>query len=540
MKRVVDNLLLRASLLAVACCLLPSATTSAAITLDMNFDSGSVCLVASSACDDNGVASTVSGNSVILTGRDNFSNNEWKWVYFRASGVNGQLVNFEIGNDFETGGSNLADHEFVYSYDQQTWHFFDNNQLINAQSKFTFSNNTPFSQDSVYVAYGLPYPYQRTVDYTAALVASPWVSPTSTANANLVIGQSPGGVDDIGRAIASRNLYGFKITDADATGSKKKIVLGGGVHANETVGNWTLEGLIDFLVSDDLEAAQLRRYAEFYVYPMANPDGRYAGNNRTTVAVNDVDPNRAWNPPSYTEPGDTSALLDIARVGQSMRLDTGQDVDYLVDFHSTVNHSIPYHYGYILPAWQSNPFWQAVLDREPSLITANASLTDFTLAKFGRDVLNAEFSATFETLFIAGENTDRYLGIGENFGRAWHDVFYVPADLNFDGALDAGDWLAFIAGSETDLAGLTVIEQYAAGDLDGDGFNSLSDFALFKQAYLEVHGEAGFAALFQTVPEPAALHCAALLGCIVALSRIPLAARRSPFDSGATPNLLTK
>ena len=60
-------------------------------------------------------------------------------------------------------------------------------------------------------------------------------------------------------------------------------MLVGGVHANETLGNFTLEGLVDFLVSDDLEAAQLRRYAEFYVYPMANPDGRYAGYNRSTV-----------------------------------------------------------------------------------------------------------------------------------------------------------------------------------------------------------------------------------------------------------------
>jgi hypothetical protein len=77
----------------------------------------------------------------------------------------------------------------------------------------------------------------------------------------------------------------------------------------------------------------------------------------------------------------------------------------------------------------------------------------------------------------------------------------VPADLNFDGVLDEADWLVFIAGSEEDLSGLTEIQQYAAGDLDGDGQNSIGDFVIFKQAYLDVHGEAGFAALFHTVPE---------------------------------------
>ena len=80
-----------------------------------------------------------------------------------------------------------------------------------------------------------------------------------------------------------------------------------GVHANETLGNFTLEGLVDFLVSDDLEAAQLRRYAEFYVYPMANPDGRFAGYNRSTVQRVNVDPNRAWNPPNYFDPDERVA-----------------------------------------------------------------------------------------------------------------------------------------------------------------------------------------------------------------------------------------
>jgi hypothetical protein len=487
----------------------------AVITLDADFDSGSLCLTPSNACDDNGTASSVNGNVVTLVGRDNFSAGQWKWINFRANGVNGQLVNFEIGDDFTTGSSNLVEHKMIYSYDGQNWSFFDNNQLLGAQDKFVFSNNAPFTHDAVYVAYGLPYPYQRTVDHTASIAASPWVSPTASGNGTLVIGQSPGGVDDIGRSIAPHDLYGFKVTDPSATGTKKKVVVSSGVHANETVGNWTLEGLVDFLLSDELEAAQLRRYAEFYVYPMVNPDGRFAGNNRTTVEVNDVDPNRAWNPPSYTEPGDSSTLHDVSQVGEAMRADTGQDVDYLIDFHSTVNHSIPYHHGLILSQWQSDPFWLTLRSFEPALITAGASLIDHTVAKFGRDELNAEFSATFETLFIADENIDRFLDLGRNFGLAWRDVYFVENDLNFDGVLDGQDWLAFVAGSETDMAGLAAIERYARGDLDGDGENSILDFIQFKQHYVQMNGAAAFAALVQTVPEPSAVF-AALLGAFVA------------------------
>ena len=495
--------------------LIPLRQAGATITLNADFDSGSLCLVGSSACDDTGVPSSVNGNTVSLVGRDNFNNGNWKWIYFQASGVVGQTVNFEIGDDFETGASSLNGHKMVYSYNQQDWFFFDQNFRTPAENKFTFFNHTAFTQDTIYVAYGLPYPYQRIVDHTAGLVGSPWVSPTASADAELVIGQSPGGVDDVGRTIAPHNLYGYEITDPATVEPKKKIVLNSGVHANETLGDFVVEGLVDFLVSDDFRAAQLRRYAEFYVYPMTNPDGRYAGNNRTTVAVGDVDLNRAWNPPTYAEPGDNSMFVEDAIVGEAMRADTGGDVDFLVDFHSTVNGKSG-HYGYILPEWQNDPFWTAVRAREPEVLTGTALLQDFTAAKFGRDELNAEFSATFETEFIADENIDRFLNLGRNFGLAWYDAFAVPADLNFDGVLDADDWLAFIAGSETDLSGLTEIEQYARGDLNGDGVNDIFDFALFKQDYVQTNGAAAFAALFQSVPEPASL-CLAL-ACGIALA----------------------
>jgi hypothetical protein len=492
------------------------APARSAITLDASFDSASLCLSPSSACDDTGTASSVSGNTVTLVGRDNFNNGTWKWVYFRADGVNGQQVMFQIGEDFATGAGSLNNHRMMYSYDQTNWFFFDNNQRTSPN--FLFSNNGPFTQDSVYVAYGPAYPYQRTANHTASLASSPWVTPTASGTSSLVIGQSPMATDDIGRTITPKNIYGYKITDPAATGPKEKIVLVSGVHANETLGNFTLEGLVDFLVSDDLEAGQLRRYAEFYVYPMANPDGRFAGYNRSSVQRVNVDPNRSWNPPNYYDPSDgPPALLDIAEVGESMRFDTGQNIDYLIDFHSTVNPSpYPYHHGLILPEWQTDPFWLSLLARETGLITGGAALSDFTGAKFGRDVLDAEFSATFETVFPANENVPRYLTLGHNFGLAWHDIYFVEADLNFDGVLDEDDWTVFIAGSETNMAGLSAIEKYALGDLTGNGQNSFEDFELFKELFEAANGSGSFAAMLAGVPEPASAALVVIAGSLLA------------------------
>lgn len=459
------------------------------IVLDADFDSGSL----------DKAASSVSGNLVTLAGRDNYNTGDWKWLYFSAEGVAGQQVTFRIGDNFDTGGSSLVGHKMVYSYDQQNWFFFENNVRNSALDTFTFSKTGAFTEDRVFVAYGLPYPQSRVIAHTNSLVSSPWVSPTLSGDSNLVIGQSPGGVDDLGRTITPQDMFGYKITDPSGGAiAKKKVVLIGGVHANETLGNFTLEGLVDFLISDEAEAAILRKYAEFYVYPMANPDGRLAGYNRSTVQRENLDPNRYWIPPNY------NGLDDIEVVGDSVRIDTGLDVDYLLDFHSTVNGKTG-HYGFILPEYQSDPLWQTILQLEPEIDTNNALLEDDTAAKFGRDHLNAEFSATFETQFLPDENSDRFLSLGRNFGLAFQEVFYEFADLNFDGVLNFSDWQDFLANAEADLSQLSPIDAYEAGDLNGDGFNNIFDFGLFKDQYIAVNGIAAFESLFVTIPEPGSL-----------------------------------
>jgi hypothetical protein len=359
----------------------------------------------------------------------------------------------------------------------------------------------PAGNDDMWVAYGLPYANGRIELLAAQLRTSPWVSPTASADASLVIGQSPGGLDDLGRNIARRDMFGFRITDSSSTAPKAKVVLVGGVHANETLGSFTLEGLLDFLVGDSLEAGVLRKQAEFYVYPMANPDGRFAGYNRSTVQRESLDPNRHWVPPNY------DGLDDIEVVGDAMLADTDADADYLIDFHSDVAGKSG-HYGNVLPQWQTNPLWLNFLQLEPSVDTNNALLEDDTTAKFGRDRLGANFSITFETQFLAGENIDRFLSLGENWGQAFFRTLNVLGDLNLDGALTAQDWPIFIAGSEVDMSMLSPSEQYLRGDLDGDGVNSYLDFGLFKTAYEQAHGAGSFEAML-AAPEPGALLLAA-------------------------------
>jgi hypothetical protein len=210
----------------------------------------------------------------------------------------------------------------------------------------------------------------------------------------------------------------------------------------------------------------------------------------------------------------------------------------LIDFHSTVNPSIPYHHGLVLSQWQNDPFWLAQRSLEPAVLTAGAALVDFTGAKFGRDVLGAEFSATFETVFPVNETISRYASLGRNFGMAWDSTFNVTGDLNFDGALNVQDWLLFVAGSETEMNGYSAIQRYERGDLDGDGQNSFSDFALFKEGFEFANGAGSFAAMLASVPEPTAIALSATAVVFAQLIRCRRRRASTYFDLAAYDKLM--
>lgn len=477
----------------------------AQVTLDADFDHGSLDVA----------ASTVVGDFVSLVGRDNFNPGDWKWLYFSAEGTLGKSLAFQISDDFATGGSNLVGHEMMYSYNQTDWYFFDQNVRNSGAGAYAFLNDEPFVEDKVYVAYGLPYPLQRATDHTQALAESPWVSPTVSGGDDFVVGNSPGGIDDLGRTISPNDLYGYRITDPSAGSEKTKVVLVGGVHANETLGNYTLEALVDFLVSDDVRAGRLRRAAEFYVYPMANPDGRFAGYNRSTVQQPNVDPNRSWDPPLY------DGQSDIRAVAEAILADTAGATDYFIDFHSTVDAG-DRHFAYIDVdrGMHLDPVWQEFLKLEPTTDTFDAALVNDTGAKFGFFELGASFSATFETRFIAGENVDRFVELGENFGTSFFEALaHQFGDLDFDGDLDADDWMLLAAFAEGELESLPPIDRYAAGDLNGDGYNDALDFGLFKDAFELANGGGSFALLLASVPEPTSVAGAAV-GALVAMTHL--------------------
>ncbi|MBN1911203.1 MAG: PEP-CTERM sorting domain-containing protein [Pirellulales bacterium] len=394
-------------LVAVAWACLGSGTAVGDITLSQDFDSGSLDVAASS----------VSGNTVSLVGRKTWTQTTpfnyskyYRWVYFKASDVQGLTPTFQISSSAFLG--DLSDHRYVYSYDQENWSFFDQGQVNTTTAKYVFGNTTAFAQDEVYIAYSLPYPVTRTIEHIARVAMSPFVSPTTSGTAGLVIGQSAGGTDDTGRTVSPHDLYGYKITDPSATGPKFKVLLAGGNHSCETMGNHALEGMIDFLLGSSPQAVALRRAAEFFVYPQVNPDGREAGYYRSSPENPDQDYNRVWNDPT--------GFTDLTAVRDAMILDTGGKVDYLFDFHGMFGPWSRDPYYSVSYSDLDYNFTKALAELEPTIIRDVDSGDPGMLRIWGSSASGLDAAHAFTAEFGAhpGVLEDRLDEMGANYARA--------------------------------------------------------------------------------------------------------------------------
>ena len=96
---------------------------------------------------------------------------------------------------------------------------------------------------------------------------------------------------------------------------------------------------------------------------------------------------------------------------------------------------------------------------------------------------------------------------------------YKRSDFNFDNALTAADYNVLLSNHLKTLTETTAATSYVKGDINGDLRNDVNDFRLFKADYIAANGEAAFAALLASVPEPGSL-------ALLAVGAVMLGVRR--------------
>lgn len=133
--------------------------------------------------------------------------------------------------------------------------------------------------DEVYVAMCYPYTYTDIISFLDKICA-PTESPNIIRRTSLC------------KTLAGNNLDMLIITNftssQDAIAKRKCVILSGRVHPGESNSSFVMEGLIQYLVSNEEPAKVLRERFVFKIVPMLNPDGVIIGNYRCSLSCHDL------------------------------------------------------------------------------------------------------------------------------------------------------------------------------------------------------------------------------------------------------------
>ncbi len=424
-------------LIVVLAALLPSGVF-AQMAIDASFDSGSI-----------GPYSIDDGTNTIAFSVLTDGVGYEYWTHFNVSGVLNETVTFRILN----GGAVpfLADtaHEsqMVYTCDGANWNRITNHSYSVPMYEFTQT----FTCDEAQIATFFPFSFTKMSDFVDTVSTSPWVDAQ-------VLGVSEQG----------RDLDLLVITDpAIPTEDKTVIYIIGRQHAAETADSHMLEGMIEFLISSDVDAGAYRQNCVYYIVPMVNPDGVYVGNSRATSEGNDA--NRDWHW-SNTDTGEVATVRSHID-----SIHTSYGIDLFIDWHNQMDDTRWYNFIYspsgndfftVLSSWTDFDSQSAggVSSCTLSACSSRAWGTDEGLYTFIFEPCPHLFTWTIADMQQEGVNVAH--AIGEYFGAysypllsdPYFDASGTDADLR-DDTPGVQDWYE----SRSDVPALLTLDEADIG-----------------------------------------------------------------------------
>ena len=208
----------------------------------------------------------------------------------------------------------------VYSYDQQAWHHFSEDEVTQTNEK-EIQIQKQFEQQTVWIARFYPYTFSDLETYLNSI----------RGNVSVDI-QIPGYSQE------GKPLYLLKITDPSVpVAGKKRIFMHARTHPAETPPSFVIEGIVNYLLSGTAEASDLLSRFEFYIFPMQNVDGVIAGNYRSTPKSENLEV--MWFRDSTNSPGLTSEapveVTTIQQVASQLMNDGGPAVTIALNLHAS-------------------------------------------------------------------------------------------------------------------------------------------------------------------------------------------------------------
>ncbi|CAM9146216.1 unnamed protein product, partial [Ectocarpus sp. 12 AP-2014] len=225
----------------------------------------------------------------------------------------------------------------------------------------TFTVQTSFDQDTLYLAHCFPYRYSDLQQYLSKIEASPLGVCSAIRRRRLC------------ETLAGNECDLLTISSPGGDHANKKgIVISARVHPGETNASWMMKGVLDYLSSDCHCAVALRDKFIFKIVPMLNPDGVIVGNYRCSLAGGDL--NRQYDNPKR------ELFPEVLHLKQMIsNFGIGKEVLLYVDLHGHSKKSNIFMYGV------ENPTDEALYMREriiPTLLHQASPLFNFADCTF--------------------------------------------------------------------------------------------------------------------------------------------------------------
>ena len=169
----------------------------------------------------------------------------------------------------------------------------------------------------VYFAYCYPYPFSQLDSFLNSL------------NHKDILR-----FDEVGKSIEGDPLHMLLITNFndsfDDLANKRAVIFTSRVHPGESNGSYVIQGVIEFLLSNDPVAKNLRKKYIFKIIPMLNPDGVTRGNFRMNVLGKDL--NRMWEEPE--ENTSPTIFNTVKMINKTLGC---REIFFFCDFHGHSN-----------------------------------------------------------------------------------------------------------------------------------------------------------------------------------------------------------
>ena len=168
----------------------------------------------------------------------------------------------------------------------------------------SFAYTFKHSNDKVYFAFCHPYPFMRLYRVLSKIetqlfqesVNAACQNVNSLANIQIETNEVFYKRNQLCKTTGGLPIECITITEPKKQNPHQYIVITARVHAAEIPASYSVEQIMNFLVSSDKVAAALRKQYTFIIVPMLNPDGVVMGNTRYSIEGEDL--NRRWDNPS--------------------------------------------------------------------------------------------------------------------------------------------------------------------------------------------------------------------------------------------------